>query len=66
MAERISVIIDDQGNAEVEAHGLRGRGCSTLTRAIEQSIGETVNDRKKPEFHLGAHNQQGQQAQAGQ
>ncbi len=61
---RVEVTINNAGEVEIEVHGVKGSGCAALTKAIEQSIGSTVSDRKKPEFvqEVG----QGNQAKASQ
>lgn len=47
---QVIVNIDAAGDAKVEAGGVTGSGCSALTRAIEQALGHTTADQKKPEF----------------
>lgn len=60
---QITVEIDAQGNTSVAASGVSGSSCKELTRQIEQAIGSTVDDVKKPEFHrpAGQANQQNNQ-----
>lgn len=48
---QIIVDIDPAGNVKVEANGMTGSGCQAVTAAIEQAIGVTTGDVKKPEFH---------------
>lgn len=60
----VEVTISNEGEVEVEAHGVKGSGCAALTKAIENAIGQTTSDRKKPEFTQSA--SQGKQAKAGQ
>lgn len=47
-----SIIIDitPEGETTVEAHGYQGAGCKDATRAIENALGTTTGDTKKPEF----------------
>ena len=65
MAEQIEVVIDADGNASVEAKGVRGQGCAALTKAIEASLGTTTGDVKKPEFHQQAAAHEQRRATAG-
>ena len=51
---QVIVTIDPEGNTKVEAAGVVGSSCAELTRAIEQAIGETTADVKKPEFFRSA------------
>lgn len=61
--EQVIVEIDAEGNVKVEAQGVRGSGCAALTKAIEESLGATTADQKKPEFFQAQ--QQKEQARAG-
>ncbi len=51
MAETISILIDEQGNVQVEGHGFVGHDCTKLTSAIEEAIGDVTSKKLKPEFH---------------
>lgn len=62
--QQVVVNIDAEGNVQVEAQGVRGAGCQQLTRAIEQAIGQTTGDRKKPEFYQASTNAVGGRQQA--
>lgn len=46
----IEIVIDDQGGVTVEVKGVKGSGCTALTKALESAIGTTTGDVKKPEF----------------
>lgn len=48
---QIEIIISPTGELTVEAKDVQGTGCSALTRAIEQALGRTTADMKKPEYH---------------
>lgn len=61
--QTVEVTIDPQGKVTVETKGVVGQGCEALSRAIEQSIGSTIDNARKPEFFQQA--QAGQQASAG-
>lgn len=51
---QIQVDVDTDGNVKVEAKGVTGQGCAALTKALEESLGRTVGDVKKPEFYQQA------------
>lgn len=57
---QIEITISEAGDVQVEARGTSGAGCQQLTRAIEEAIGRTTADAKKPEFF-----QQAQQSAGG-
>lgn len=48
--QEVNVNVSATGEVSVEAAGVRGAGCQALTRAIEEAIGRTTADQKKPEF----------------
>lgn len=50
MPEQVIVTIGPDGKAVVEVQGCRGPSCQQLTRALEQALGHTTSDVKKPEF----------------
>jgi len=56
---QVTIIIDADGQATVDAQGLRGASCKEATAAIERALGVVKDDQKKPEFHQSA----GQSAQ---
>lgn len=58
----VIVTIDPQGNVQVEAASISGSGCEQLTAAIEQAIGRTTEDVKKPEFLQAQPSPQGNHA----
>jgi len=49
--KQVIVTIDADAEVKVEAKGTKGAGCAALTRAIEQALGTTTGDVKKPEFY---------------
>ncbi len=49
--EQIIVTIDPEATVTVEVKGHSGSGCSQLTAALEQSLGETTKDVKTQEYH---------------
>lgn len=51
---QIIVDIEADGTTKVEAAGVVGSSCQQLTRAIEEALGQTTSDVKKPEFHRAA------------
>ena len=46
------VIIDitPEGETTIDAQGFQGAQCSDATRAIENALGTTAKDAKKPEY----------------
>lgn len=52
MPQKITVSISPDGTTEVEAHGVKGQGCTALTEAIEQALGDIRNRELKPEFKM--------------
>jgi hypothetical protein len=60
---QVIVNIDAAGEVKVEANGVTGSGCQALTRAIEESLGSTSADQKKPEYFQ--QQKAGQSASAG-
>lgn len=51
--QQILVDISPEGEVKVQAEGVTGSGCKELTKALEQALGKTVSDQKKPEFFAG-------------
>jgi len=47
----ISVLIDTDGNVEVETTGFAGAECKQATADLERALGKTTDDRVTPEFH---------------
>ena len=51
MAEEITILVDAQGNVQVEGHGFVGSDCQKLTKELEEAIGHVEQRKLKPEFH---------------
>ena len=51
---QVTIIIDAEGQASVEAHGYKGASCKEATAAIERALGVVKDDQKKPEFQQSA------------
>lgn len=47
----ITIEIDPKGNAKVEVDGMKGSGCSLLTKDIEKALGKVEEVEKKPEYN---------------
>jgi len=47
----ITIEIDEKGNATVEVDGMKGSGCSLLTKEIERALGKVTETEKKPEYN---------------
>jgi hypothetical protein len=52
-AQHISIVIDKQGKATVEAHGFQGTACTEKTRQIIESLGPRRDEEMKPDFYAG-------------
>lgn len=52
----VTIEILEDGSAEVSATGVKGPGCKSLTRQIEEGLGKTTRDTKTREFSLPAGN----------
>jgi len=51
MAEKyIDIIIDEDGNAEIDVVGVVGPDCLKLTKLIEDSLGVVTDRKLKPEY----------------
>lgn len=48
---QVIVKISDDGTVTVEGQNVSGPDCAALTKGIENALGKTVSDLKKPEFH---------------
>ena len=46
----VFIEITPEGETTVEAQGYQGAGCKDATRAIENALGTTTKDVKKPEY----------------
>jgi len=53
MGRRIEVLIDEEGNCEIEAFGYTGGECTEATKELEESLGSRVNRRMKRESQAG-------------
>lgn len=47
----VTIEIDQKGNATVEVDGMKGSGCSLLTKEIEKALGKVTDVEKKPEYN---------------
>lgn len=52
--QTIEVVIDAEGSVTVETKGIKGSGCQAFSRAVEQAIGKTTGEVKKPEFFISS------------
>lgn len=48
---QINVEISAEAEVTVEVGCMKGAGCEQLTRALRDAIGQTTENRKKPEFY---------------
>jgi hypothetical protein len=47
----ITIEIDEKGNVTIEVDGMKGSGCSLLTKDIEQALGKVVDTERKSEYN---------------
>ncbi len=47
---QLKVRISRTGQVTIEVLNAQGRQCSTLTKVLEQALGETTTDDLKPEY----------------
>ena len=52
--EYITVVVDEQGRARVEAHGVKGRSCNKLTAFITDALGKVQKVVRKPAYYAKA------------
>lgn len=52
--KQIIITIDKDCKATVETSGYKGKGCAVDSKVIQDALGITTNDVKKPEFHQDA------------
>lgn len=50
MPRRITILIDEEGNCQIEGHGFQGPACDRVIREIEQALGTRTSVRHKPEY----------------
>ncbi len=51
MGEQIIVKFTDAGDPVISVKGVAGKGCKAMTKAIENALGATTNDRLTSEYH---------------
>ena len=52
MKETITVIVDEAGNIELSAGGMKGKSCVEKTKWVEEALGMDGGKRtKRPEFY---------------
>ena len=49
--EEIIVTVDEDGNAEIETVGFRGRKCKEVTQELISAMGNVIEEKKKPEYY---------------
>ena len=49
--EEIEIIVDKNGDVKVEGKGIVGPDCESLTKEIEQALGDVSSRQKKAEYH---------------
>lgn len=61
MAKRITILIDEAGNCQIEGHDFHGPACDRVIREIEQALGTRTSVRYKPEYRQTQTSRQVQQ-----
>ena len=51
MSQTIEVIIDIDGNIEVQTQGFAGADCKKATADLERSLGKVTDDKVTAEYH---------------
>lgn len=51
MAETITITITPEGETEIAVKGVKGKGCQSLTAAIEKALGTVETDTPTREMH---------------
>ncbi len=49
--KKIVVDIDPDGNCSIDGQGFQGTECAHFISEIEESLGETISQEDKPEYH---------------
>lgn len=60
MAKKITILIDEDGNCQIEGHDFHGPECEHVIREIEQALGTRTHVQYKPEYRQAQRNQQTQ------
>jgi hypothetical protein len=55
---QVIITIKSDGQSTVETQGLSGSSCQSMTRDIENALGKTTEDQKKPEFFQASQTRQ--------
>jgi hypothetical protein len=48
--EKIEITIAPGGDTTISVEGVKGKGCTDLTKAIEKALGKVVKDEKTSEY----------------
>ena len=54
MPKQIEILIQPNGEIQIEAVGFKGGACEKATAAIEQALGVAGKRQKKPEYYAAA------------
>lgn len=49
LAREVVLTIDDEGNVEMEVHGVKGPSCQDITAGVEKALGTVVSKKKTSE-----------------
>jgi len=51
-SKTIEIIVDPQGNSQVQTKGFAGSECQVASQFVEQALGQQVSQRTTPEFYV--------------
>jgi hypothetical protein len=49
--EIVTIVIDEQGDANVDIAGAQGKGCHAIQQAFEKAFGKATGGHFKPEYN---------------
>jgi len=56
MQNIMKIVIDQNGNTEIEVINTNGSGCKKITENLEKALGDVKQDKTKPEFYQNKNN----------
>ena len=59
-AKKVTILVDEDGNAQLEGHGFIGPECSRAMQEISQALGQQTAVQHKPEYRQVQVNRQTQ------
>jgi hypothetical protein len=56
--KKVTIIVDEEGNCQLEGHGFIGTECDRAMQEISQALGERTAIQHKPEYRQVQQNRQ--------